>query len=154
MKDYKNIGETLRGLEELMYGYNYNVAFGLDIFNSSPTLDEFRKQLYEKYNEVKAENIQPLLVDDGQFWQEVNFGLTYRGDEGAGLELTPEKEEKLLREQQRLTTFIKQYISKQTKIYRFSEELGVAFVSVFWGFTFLLLNENKPSILIYGSASD
>jgi hypothetical protein len=154
MIDDKNIGETLRRLEELMYGYNYDVAFGVDIFDNCPTIDEFKKQLYEKYDNLKPENFQPVFFDEAEFWEELNFGLTYRGDEGAGLKLTLEKEEKLLSEQETFKTFIKQFISTKTKIHSFPEELGVAFVSIFWGFTFLLLNEDRPSVLINASASD
>ena len=80
-----------------MYGYNYDVAFGLDIFDNCPTLHEFKKQLCKKYNNLKEENFQPVFLDEAEFWEEVNFGLSYRGDQAAGLKLTLEKQEKLFR---------------------------------------------------------
>lgn len=154
MTDYKSIRETLSRLEKLMYGHNYEVTFGLDIFDNCPTIATFQKQLKERYNKVKPENFQTISFDEADFWEEVNFGLTYRGDNGAGLNLNEEQEEKLLNEQAKFKTFINQFLSGTTKIYCYPEELGMGGYIVFWGFTLLLLNQDKPSLLIYASASD
>jgi hypothetical protein len=148
------ITETLRRLEKLMYGYNYEVTCGLDIFDNCGTIDAFQEQLNERYKKVKAEGFHPILFDEAEFWEEVNFGLNYRGDDAAGLKLTTAKEEKLLNEQERFKTFINNFIGGTTKIYSYPDELGIGGYEVYWGFTFLLLNVDKPSLLIYASASD
>src|SRR5205085_11418134 len=102
----------------------------------------------------KPEKFQPSLIAEADFWKDVNFALAYRGNDGAGLKLTVAQEEKLLAEQMKLKSYLKQFISGATKFYSYPEDLGISGYVVFWGFTFLLLNASQPSILIYGSASD
>ncbi len=65
--------ETVRQLEKLMYGLNYTVTFDLDIFDNCPTIDEFQKQLNEKYDKIKPKDFEPILFDEADFWEEVNL---------------------------------------------------------------------------------
>ena len=41
----KNPKDTLDRLEHLMYGYNYAVSFGIDLFEDCKTLGDFYSQL-------------------------------------------------------------------------------------------------------------
>jgi hypothetical protein len=154
MTESYNIKENLNRLEKLMYGHNYEVTIGVDIFENCPTIEIFQKQLSDKYEKVKPQNFQPILFNKEDFWTDVKLGLEYRGDNVGGLKLTPKAESDLLKEQQNFTAFINYFISEKTKFYSYPEDLGMTGYIVYWGFTFLLLNPESPSLLIYGSASD
>ena|SRR5687767_14570980 len=149
-----SINKTTKRLEKLMYGFNYAVTFGIDIFENCSTLDKFQELLKSKYSKVNAGQYQPILYGQTEFWEDVNYGLTWRGEEGAWLKLSVKKESELLVEQSKLKDFLTQHLSDSTKIYSYPEELGMPGYDVYWGYTFLFLNEDKPSILFYGSASD
>ena len=154
MTDYNDIKKTLGRLRKLMYGFNYQVTIDLNVFDNCTTVEVFHKLLADKYKKANPAAFQPRVVDKGDFWKEVNFGLMFRGDRSSGLRLTSSKEEELLREQQVLKDFISQFISEETQIYSYPEDLGVPSYIVDWGFIYLLLNKDKAALLFYASASD
>ena len=137
-----------------MYGYNYEVSFGIDVFNDCKTLDDFYSQLKLTYKDTKPETSQSVPFNETDFWKEVDFGFSFRGDSGAGLTLSGEKEEALRREQTKFKAFVQRFLSGKTKIYSYPSEEGIPFYVVYWGYAFILLNDDKPSLFIYGAASD
>ena len=101
----KNIIEQL---EHLMYGYNYQVTFGIDIFDNCANLDDFKNNLKKKYPDSRPETTNLIFIDTADFWTEINFGLNYRGDSSAGLTLN-EKENINL---EKLQTLYKNFIGQ------------------------------------------
>lgn len=150
----KNPKDTLDRLEHLMYGYNYAVSFGIDLFEDCKTLGDFYSQLILTHKDIKPETSQLVTFNEADFWEEVDFGFAFRGDKAAGLTLSPEKEKALREEQTRYKSFIQQFVSDKTKIYSYPGEEGIPFYVVYWGYAFILLNDDKPSLFIYGAASD
>ena len=154
MTDTENIKTILARLEQLMHGPNYQAEYNVDIFDNCETLDKFHLQYRQMHEGKNIEKYTPTLIDKATFWDKLNFGLTYRGDRGAGLTLTPRQEEDLSITQSAFKDTIRQFISDKTRIYEYPEQTGIADCFVYWGHIFLLLNNDTPSTLIFGSASD
>src|SRR5689334_19860310 len=91
------IPHILDQLEHLMYGHNYEVTFGIDRFTNCTTLEAFAINLKKVYPDARPENVTPIKVDGNHLWEEINFGLNYRGDKESGLSLTEDRQ-KLLEE--------------------------------------------------------
>lgn len=83
----ENKNDILSRLEHLMYVYNYQVKYGIDIFDNCTTLDSFNKKLKQAYNKSRPEEVKSIVVSNMDFWEEIDFGLSYRGDSAAGLKL-------------------------------------------------------------------
>ncbi len=149
-----DIKETIDRLQHLIYGYNYQVTYGIDDFDLCDTLDVLINKLKEMYSDSVPNETALILFSTKDFWEEVDFGLTYRGDHTSGLILTVEKESQLLIEQKKYKAFIETYVSGSTKIYNYSDSIGIPGYIVWWGYAFLLLNNDRPSLFIYASASD
>jgi hypothetical protein len=149
-----NIKQVLERLEHLMYGYNYCVTYGIDVFDSCTTIKEFNIKLKQTYRDSRPSETKLTRVEIIDFWEEIDFGLTYRGDDTSGLKLSAEKEEQLLGEQSKYKTFIKDYITGSTKIYSYLNEGDIPGYVVWWGYAFVLLNDDRPTVFVYGSASD
>ncbi len=149
----RDIGTTLYQLEQLMYGYNYEVKFGIDFFDHCTNLEAFKAALKKAYPNSQPDEITlvPMSLDD--FWEEINFGLDYRGDTWAGLSLNQEREEKLKQRQKEYKEYISSFINHNTTIYNYPDEKGIPGYPVFWDYRFVLLSEGK-CLFIYGSASD
>ncbi len=150
----KEIKHTTKRLEHLMQGFNYEVTYGIDTFDSCTTLDDFNRKLKEIHTDTRPNDVKPILFDNPSFWEEIDFGLTFRGDSAAGLSLSPEREKELLIEQTEYKEFIKHFISDKTKIYSYPDEQGIPGYIVYWGYSFILLNTDSQSLFVYGSASD
>ena len=149
-----DIQKTLDRLEQLMTGFNYEVTLGVDVFEDSPTLEIFEQKLVERYSHVQPGKSRPTVISKTEFKEELQSALAYRGDKWAGLTLTSEKENELINEQGKFLSFIDNYHTDSTQIYSYPESIGMAGYVVFWHFAFLLLNKERPSLLIAGSASD
>ena len=137
-----------------MYGHNYQVTFGVDIFDNCITTDDFKKKLKQTYPTSRPESIDLIQFNKTDFWEEIDYGMTYRGDNTAGLKLSSKKEEQLVTEQLSYKTFIDQFISDKTEIYSYPDEEGIPGYAVYWKFAFFVINVDRPSLFIYGSASD
>jgi len=144
----EDIQNNLKKLEKSMYGHNYQVTFGLNVFDNCFNIDYASKKIEEAYEDIKAEKVTPALVDKDDFWREVNYGLSYRGDYGAGLSLTKDKEKELEKEQAKYKDFISQFINHKTQFYSYPYLEGV-----FWDYNFLLITGDK-GLFVFGAASD
>jgi hypothetical protein len=146
--------DILDKLEQLMYGYNYQVTFGIETFENCSNLEDFKISLKKKFPLSKPENSNPVLFEVADFWEEVNFGLNYRGDSSAGLTLDERSKEKLETLQIAYKDLLSQFINDETKIYSYPDEEGIPGYPVYWVYRFILLNDNDECFFIYGSSSD
>jgi len=148
------IKSMVDNLKHQMSGHNYQVTFGVDIFDNCITTDDFKRKLKQTYPNSRPESIDLIQFDKTDFWEEIDYGMTYCGDNTAGLKLSSKKEEQLLTEQSNFKVFIDRFISNKTEIYSYPDEEGIPGYAVYWEFAFIVINMDRPSLFIYGSASD
>lgn len=150
----EEIKDCTERLRHLMYGYNYEVTLGIEIFDDCPAIDFFLLKLKLLFPDTKPGKTELILLEQEDFDEEINFGFAYRGDEHSGLELIDSQEKELLVLQQKYRELVGRYITAGTMIYSYTSEEGIPGYAVYWGYTFILLNKEGASLLVYGSASD
>ncbi len=128
------IEDTISRLENLMYGYNYQVTFGLEILENCSNLDDFKNELKRLYKDSRPEKIQPIRITESDFWEGIDYALNYRGDSNAGLSLSENQEGDLEKEKAKYKAFIQQCIDKETEIFSYPDEEGIPAYAVFWDF--------------------
>ena len=148
------IEDTFSQLESLMYGHNYQVKFGLHIFENCYNLDDFKRKLKQVYKNSRPEEVKPIQLTEADLWEDIDFAFNYRGDSGAGLSLSEGKEKLLKKEQEKYKAFIKQYINKETEIYSYPDDEGIPGYTVFWDFSFIVFTNDNKCLFIFGAASD
>ena len=146
--------KILRNLERNMYSHNYEAHFGIDILENCEAIDEIRRKLSLKYSDDRFDKLRPESANEIDLWSAIKYGFEYRGDNVAGLELSHKKEQELLVEQKKYEAFIQQYLTNSTIILKYPDEFGIPYLSVFWGYSFILFNRDGNSLFIYGLASD
>ncbi len=146
--------DILNQLERLMYGYNYQVTFGIEIFENCINLDQLKVSLKKRFPDSRPEIANLIRVDYTEFWNQVNFGLNYRGDSSAGLTLTEKKQEKLGKIQTAYTDLLGQFISENTIIYSYPDEEGIPGYPVYWDYRFVIQTDKGKFLFVYGSSSD
>jgi len=98
-----------------MYGHNYEVKLGSDVFVNCSDQGEFCKALKQRYKDSAPENIQLQSTNANDVFEEIDFGLHYRGDGAAGLELSDKEEANLQAVQVDYRNTIKEYIDQSSK---------------------------------------
>jgi hypothetical protein len=149
-----SIKSTLYRLEELMYGYNFEVNFGIECFENCNSIDDFKIKLRKAFPETRPEEAPFFEVDSASFWQNLNECLTYRGDKSEDYYLGDENKLQIELEQNKYTDFLKKFLSNNSKIYEYADERGIPGYPVWWDFRYFIFGENDLCIFIYGSASD
>ena len=86
---HNEIKSILTRLEKLMYGYNYQVTLGFDALDECSTLDECTSRIEQLHKDFLQGST--ILVEQCQFWDEINLGLNFRSDNASGLRLTKGK---------------------------------------------------------------
>ncbi len=148
-----NINDTIKQIEHLMYGYNFEVCIGIDIFNGKTNID-FEKAVKEKYPNTNPQLYPLSSLNKDELLDDIIEKLNFRGDTAAGLTLTEEKEIKLKALQQKYLDFIGQFINEQTKYFYYSDPDGIPGYPVFWDYRYVLFADNDKIVLVYGSSSD
>ena len=148
-----NIKDIINRLQKLMYGLNYEVCFGVDIFEGE-TEQDFKKKIINKYPETNPEKYPLTELSRQELVEEIGEYFDYRGDSGAGLTLTEAKEIELKLFQKKYFDFVNQYINANSKFYYYSDPNGIPGYPVFWEYRFVIFCDNKTILFIYGSASD
>lgn len=141
-------------LTHLMYGYNYQITLGIEAFDDCSTFELFFQKLKLLFPDTQPGKAELILLHEDDLNEEINFGFAYRGDEHSGLELNDSQEKELLVLQQKYRELISRCITPGTMIYSYTSEEGIPGYPVYWGYTFILLNKEGTSLLVYGSASD
>lgn len=151
----EDINSLLKSLEGLMYGRNYQVVFRLDYFEYCTTFGDFKRQFKQIYSGANMEETSLSLVSSEEFWNDINEGLDYRGDDGAGLHLSDTREKELKEIQKRYKDCIALFMNKKTKLFRYNNnDEGMPGYPVFWGYQFVLQTDYFKYLFVYGSASD
>lgn len=146
--------DLLRRLEKAMYGYNYQVTLKIDTYEYCTNLYDFEQHFKITYPESMPEKVTLFAVSHSDFWAEINEGMEYRGDSGAGLWLTPNQAANLENLQNKYRECINQCINPKTKIYIYPDYTGLPGYPVHWGYQFILQTDYYRYTFVYGCASD
>lgn len=136
-----------------MYGHNFQVCLGIDIFNGEGTSD-FVHAFKTKYPNSNPDQYSLSPLNKEELFNDIIDKLNFRGDKGAGLTLTRKKELKLKTLQQAYIDYIRQLINKQTTYFAYPYLDGLPGYSVFWDYCYVLFTDNHKIVLVYGSSSD
>jgi hypothetical protein len=147
------INELIESLERLMYGHNYKVCIGIDVFKGNSET-EFRNQIKLKYPKTNPENCPLTKIEIEYFWQDIKDKHDYRGDDGAGLKLSIEKEKNLKLKLEEYYNYIEQHFDENTKYFYYNDPDGIPGYPVFWEYRYVAMNKENKIIFIYGSSSD
>lgn len=148
----ENIKTTLYKLEKLMYGFNYEVCLGIEIFEGCSDIDNFKICLKKTYPGIDL-GVSPIAISIVDFWEEINFSLTYRGDKRLGVELVVKNQEAFESLEKEYKNFLTSQIKPNVKIYSYPDHTAIPGYPVWWDYRFIIQSENSY-IFIYGSASD
>lgn len=150
----ERIEDTIKRLENLMYGHNYQVTFGVNLFMDCYNFDNFRGKLKQLYKDSKPDKVQPIPLTEKEFWEDIDNAFRFRGDSIAGLTLSESKADILEKEQAKYKAFIKQFIDEESKIYSYPDEEVIPAYAVFWDFRFIVFAKENKCLFIFGAASD
>ena len=145
--------DELQHLEDLMYGINYGTYLGLLTLPSGTSLDAAAAAIAEVYPE--AELSGPTPTDAAALWEEIRFGFDYRGEpsRGSGLDVTEAEEARLRELQGRYRDYVQGFIDAESAIYTGGMR-GLPGYPLYWDFRLLILNADRPGLLLFGNASD
>lgn len=136
-----------------MYGHNFEVCLGVDIFNGT-TEDDFSKELKSKYPNTDPYRSPLNECSKQEFFEDIQDKFNYRGDRGAGLSLTKTKELELKNFQRQFFDFITQNINEKSKFYTYPDPDGIPGYPVFWEYRFVVFTDQGNILFVYGSSSD
>ena len=151
----EHIKTLLDQTRKLMYGVNYEVTLGLEIFQQCYTVPDINAAINERFHQANPASTTTSAISEADFWNDLNEKLDHRGHgNGSYLSLTPERESQLRSKQDEIRKFLAGYIKPDTLIYSYPFLEGIPGYPVFWEYCFVILNTEGQSILFYGSASD
>lgn len=141
-------------MEKLMYGYNFEVCIGIDVFDGT-THTDFEKSIKEKYPNTNPSQYPLLPLSHEELVEDIKGKLDYRGDGfGSGLELTKKKEIELKDLQANYIGYLKGFINERTKSFSYTYPDGIPGYPVYWDYCYVLFADDNKIVLVYGSASD
>lgn len=152
---HTTIDNLLKQIQKLLYGVNYEVTLGIEILEGCASIEDINKAIKKKFSTTNIESINVVAVTEQDFLNDINEKLDYRGDGfGSYLTLSAEKATTLQLKQKDLRALISGYITKDTILYSYPFLECIPGYSVYWEYSFVLLNTSGSSLFIYGSASD
>lgn len=141
-------------LAQQMYGHNYAPSFGVIKITQAQSLGDVQEEIKKQYIKTKPSDARYTIVDSNEMLSEIQDCFDYRGDRGAGLELTSEQEDSLKKIQQDFVSKISDFVSDSSVIYSTDIEEGLPLYYTFWHFAFIILNPESESLFLFGAASD
>src|SRR5689334_2355162 len=137
---------SLYKLGQLMYGYNYEVHFGIELFNNCKEYEDFSNRLKSIFPTSQPASVKLVPLDLQSFWEAINYGLQYRGDDVSGLKLTDKKQERVSSEQKIYIDFLQEFISETAQIFAYPDETGIPGYPVYWDYRFVLFNKKDQCL--------
>jgi hypothetical protein len=138
-----------------MYGFNYEVTLGIEIFDNCITQQDINTAIKKVFPNSNPESITPIIVTVEDFWKEVNDTFDYRGDNyGVSLTLDDKQETELGAMQGEIINFINNYLGEEPTIYSLPFLEGVPGYPVFWEYRYAILDRSGTCLFFYGSSSD
>jgi hypothetical protein len=149
-----DLNNVLHKLQQVLYGYNYEVTFGVEIFNNCETLEEFKLLLKNKFPDSRPDSVEIVPVTNDEFWEEIEYALEYRGDSSAGVQLDHSDQRQFLLLKNHYVNYLRTHVEPNSKVFLYPDEWGIPGYPVFWDFRFVILSKGAVAIFVYGSASD
>jgi len=149
-----DIKTTLYKLEKLMYGYNFEVVFGIELFENCNSYEDLKPKLKLSFPDSRPEQTTIIEIDHLSFWEEIYDCLNYRGGKGAGLFLDDENQQQLDAQQKKYINYLADFITPQSRIFSYPDQKGIPGYPVWWDYIFIIFQESGQCLFIYGSASD
>jgi hypothetical protein len=137
-----------------MVGYNYEVCFGIELFDNCDSYDTLQVNLKSIFPNSQPEHTQPIEVNREIFWEEITYGLDFRGGGSVSLILDDIDKQKVKKEQTEYTSFLKHFITPESKIFSYPDSRGIPGYPVFWEYRFIIFNETGQCLFTFGSSSD
>ncbi|MBO9153842.1 hypothetical protein ACFOTA_16600 [Chitinophaga sp. GCM10012297] len=146
------ISKLIAAIEQRMYGHNFEVKLGFDVFNGSSEADFFAA-LKGRYPD--ADTTQTLIAaTTNSLVAHILACFNYRGDDGAGLKLSVEKERKLLDLQQQYFDVLEGFLGPDAQPFVLPNYNGLPGYPVWWDFRYVIFSDANRIALAYGSSSD
>lgn len=149
-----DIKVCLYQLGKLMYGFNFEAVFGIELFTNCYSYNELKSTFKNSFPDSRIEDVQLVGFDQPSFWEELNYCLSYRGDKSSGSFLPDTNEKEINGKQQIFTEYLHKFITNDSKIYSYPDIEGIPGYPVFWDFRFLIFNKSGECLFVYGSLSD
>ena len=139
----ENIKVLLYQTQNLMYGFNYEVTLGIEVFENCHSLQEVNNAIKTTFPKSKPEEITPVQISVEGLWEDVDDVFNYRGDDfGVSLKLDEKQEKELKEKLTQIKSFVAKLIKEDTEIYNYHYLDGIPGYPVFWEFSYVILNPN------------
>lgn len=139
-------------LEYLLFGQNYQVHIGGVLLGQCDSINSCINALKVTFSISYEPQIEDTTLET--VLSEIDSGFGYRGDSGAGFQLSATEEESLGQLTKQYKNFLSNYISTNSEFYRYKNDEGIPGYPVFWDYRFIIHNRNAESIFLYASSSD
>lgn len=152
MNELNSIQTSLKALEKLLYGRNYEVHFQFETVAESTDLATAITELGKKYNRAKWQPDELVSIPFSGFSKVVIEHFNYKGGSSHGPLFTKPKLEEFENLNTKLWQVIGQkFIPGHTVVYR----IPALQTWIYWDFCFLIVSKDRNKIYLFeGGASD
>lgn len=152
MNELNSINNSIKALEKLLYGRNYEIHFQFEIVCESTDIEKANSILSEKYKNVKLNQKEFVQIPYTEFKDKIIRHCQYKGTSSHGPEFNNAKLAELKIINDKLWQLIKQkFIPSHTIIYKIPDLQ----TWIYWDFCFLIVSKDWKKIYLFeGGASD
>jgi len=152
MNELNSISNSLKDLEKLLYGMNYETHFQFTAVCESTDLSTACMELTKTYKQVKLKQEDFTPISFPEFQEFVTKNFKYPGSSSHGPGFTKSKLETFEQLNTKLWQTIKQkFIPGHSIIYRIPDLQ----IWIYWDFSFLIVSKDRNKIYLFeGGASD
>lgn len=118
------------------------------------SVSEIKNKIKDEYPGSKPLKLELVSTQKQNFWEDINNGLNYRGDEVSGLSLDEKDAADLINLQNVFKANIENLITQESEFFFYPDEEGIPGYPVYWDFRYVILTENSNCFFIYGAGSD
>jgi hypothetical protein len=152
MNELNSINNSIKALEKLLYGRNYEIHFQFEIVCESTDIEKASSILSEKYKSIKLNLQEFVQISFTEFKGKIISHCQYKGNSSHGPEFNKAKLGDLEIINNKLWQLIEQkLIPSHTLVYRIPDLQ----TWIYWDFSFLLVSKERNKIYLFeGGASD
>jgi hypothetical protein len=154
MIELQKVKTYLNKLEEFMYGHNYEIVLGIEVFDNCASYVAFAERLKILFPDATPEDHNPVSCDLENVVVAISAGLDYCGDTGAGPALNETLIEEVKEYKANYLGFIHNFAAGVSTAFSYPDETGIPGYPVWWDYRFIIINDKKECLFTYGAASD
>lgn len=152
MDELISIKKRLKEFEKDLYGINYECHFLLDKVCDKTDLSIARDLINKKFELTWQKNQKLDLIEYRTFVEDFSEKLSYRGDNGAGVQMNARQESEFQIALDEFKELVSQTFNPSKSLIYVHPELTTW---IFWGFCFLIVSEERNGIYLFeGLSSD